>query len=267
MKSFSKALVVLSIGCGPAPAVLLFSDNFDAPDSASFDAASLAGRLSGTLASETYLRSFGFQQSISNNQLLMPLGTNGVRFENALNDPTGGADDRFNWAGGATGATILGAGGFTVSFDWIAPENTLNDWISFQVGTVNADNGNLTDDDYGILFRNNGATERFDNTVNLGAGGTFAASAGGVARAVEITYLFNSFADGSSVSVISSVDGTQVASDTFTWDGNGGEMRMEMGHNAADTRVDNLMITTVPEPSSALILTLGVAGMGLRRKR
>ena len=267
MNRFLSTSALLVLVSGPATAALLFADNFDAEDTTNFDAAPLTGRLSGTLSGETYLRSFGFQQDISNNQLLMPSGTNGVRFENALNDPTGGAADRFDWAAGSTGAAILGAGGFKVAFDWIPVENTLDDWVSFQVGTINADNGNLTNDDYGILFRNNGGTQRFGTLVAPEADGSFTASAGGVTRAVEITYLFSSFADGSAVNVISSVDGTQVANDNFTWDSNGGEMRMEMGHNAANTRIDNLAISTVPEPSSVLILALGCAGMGLRRKR
>jgi hypothetical protein len=225
--------------------------------------------LTGTVAADTYLRSFGSQQAISNNQLLLPINTNGVRFENAANDPgTTGATDRYDWAGGSAGADILTAGGFTVNFDWIAPENTLGDWVSFQVGTINADNGNLTDDDYGILFRNNGLTQRFDNTANLGAGGTFTASAGGVTRMVEIKYTFSSFADGAMVNAVSTVDGTEVANDSFSWDSNSGALYMELGHNAADTRVDNLSVSTnIPEPSSMALLGLGIAGLLLRRLR
>ncbi len=270
MKTPLSVFLLSGLVASPASAVLLFSDNFNTGDTANFDGAPTAGRLSGTVANETYLRSFGFQQSISNNQLLLPNGAggaHGVRFENALNDPTGGATDRFNWAAGATGASILAAGGFVASFDWIAPENTLNDWVSFQVGTINNDNGNLTDDDYGILFRNNGGTERFDNTVNLGAGASFTASAGGVTRQVNITYTFSSFADGAMVNAVSTVDGLQVANDTFTWDGNGGELRFELGHNAANTRIDNLAISTIPEPSQALLILGGLAGLAVRRRR
>ncbi|MFT5498312.1 MAG: hypothetical protein ACI9TH_003723 [Kiritimatiellia bacterium] len=261
-----KVILLSALTSGSTWASLLWSDNFDTADTTNFDGAPLTGRLAGPLAGETYLRSFGFQQDINNNQLLLPTGDNGVRFEDATNDPTSGAADRYNWAGGSAGPAILAAGGFVVSFDWIPPENTLADWVSFQVGTVNADNGNLTDDDYGILFRNNGGAERFDSPTNLGAGGTFAASPGGVARAVKIVYAFTSFADGSSVQAISSVDGTQVANDTFTWDTNAGELRIEMGHNAANTRIDNLMVSTIPEPSSLALLGLGMLGLLLRRR-
>ena len=269
MKIAVFSFVALAASTAPALAsTVLWADNFDAPDTTNFDGAATAGRFSGTLAGETYLRSWGFQQDINNNQLLMPRrGSDGVRFELATNDPTGGADDRYDWAGGGGGAAILGAGGFVVAFDWIPVENTLADWVSFQVGTINADNGNLTNDDYGILFRNNGDTERFDNGVNLGAGGSFTASAGGLVRQVEISYEFTSFADGTNVTATSTVDGVQVASDVFTWDANGGQMRMELGHLAENTRVDNLSISTIPEPSAAALFGLGIFGLLARRRR
>lgn len=254
--------------CTPVPAAVLWQDNFNTANSASFDAAAMTGRLSGAEAGNTYLRSTGSQQQISNNALLMPISGNGVRFETATNDPgVTGAADRFDWAAGSAGPAILGSGGFIVSFDWIPADNTATGWVSFQVGTLNADNGNLTDDDYGILFRNNGATERFDNTVNLGAGGSFSPTAGGVVRRVEITYSFNSFADGASVTAVSRVNGLQVASDSFTWDNNGGGMRMELGNGTVNTSVDNLTISTIPEPAGNLLAGLGAIGLLLRRRR
>ena len=256
---------IFVIGAAPfAHGVVLFTDNFNTANTANFDAAPTTGRLSGTVAGEIVLRSWGAQEQIDNNQLLIPTGVDsGVRFENAAG-PFGGGN-RYNWAAGSAGSSILSAGGFTVSFDWAPPGNSSGNWISFQVGTANADSGNLTDDDYGILFRQNGSTERFDNSVNLGAGGTFVATAGGVLRHVEITYLFSSFADGATVNAVSRVDGIQVASDSFTWDSNGGEMRMELGNNDAGNRVDNLTISTIPEPSPGLLL--GVAALGLSGRR
>src|SRR5687768_9676373 len=184
----------LTIAATAGAQELLFLDNFNTTDSASFDAAPLTGRLSGSVAgTETVLRSWGAQEQINNNQLLLPVSADsGVRWENAAG-PFGAAN-RYSWAAGTTGASILAAGGFSVSFDYAPVDNTSTNWISFQVGTVNADSGNLTNDDYGILFRQNGNTERFDNGVNLGAGGAFTATPGGVLRSVRIDYFFNSFA-------------------------------------------------------------------------
>lgn len=246
----------------PSHAALLWLDNFDTPDNASFDAAStpgsLATRLSGSVGSATNLQSYDLQHAIGSNSALLG-GGGGLRF--------GGGTTRFDWAAGATGTSILAAGGFVVAFDLIPADNTNAEWVSFQVGTINGDSGNLTDDDYGILFRNDGRTERFDNTVNLGAGGTQSpVPGGGITRKVEITYLFSSFADGSSVNAKSRVDGMLLADDTFTWDGNGGAMRMELGSGLAGTRVDNLSISTVPEPSAAALL-LGALGLAARRRR
>jgi hypothetical protein len=165
---------------------VLFADNFNTANNASFDAAATTGRLSGTASAEVVLRSWGAQEQIDNNQLLIPAGgDSGVRFENAAG-PFGAAN-RYNWAGATTGSAITAAGGFVVSFDYSPAGSASANWLSFQVGTVNADSGNLTDDDYGILFRQNGATERWDNSVNRGAGGSFVATAGGVLRHVEIT--------------------------------------------------------------------------------
>ena len=237
MKNLALSLLV-SLSAAHAQTIL-FQDSFDTADGTNFDASDISGRISGTLDGEVVLRSFGAQQQISGNQLLLPTGTNGVRFE--YNDGTFGADNRFNWAAGDTGAAILEAGGFTVSFDATHTGNATADWVSFQVGTVNADNGNLTDDDYGILFRQNGNTERFDNSVNLGAGGTFPATL--AQRKIEIQYSFSSFDDGTDVTATSFVDGVQVASDTFQWDSNGGEMRMELGHNDPNVLIDNVTIS------------------------
>lgn len=248
-----------------AGAAVLFSDNFNTGNTANFDGAPTAGRLSGTLAADIVLRSWGAQESIDNGQLLIPLGVDsGVRFENAAG--SFGATNRYNWAGGSASSAILSSGGFVVSFDWAPPGDASQNWISFQVGTINGDSGNLTNDDYGILFRQNGNTERFDNGVNLGAGGAFVATAGGVLRHVEITYLFSSFADGSTVNAIATVNGTQVASDFFTWDSNSGQIYMELGNNDAGNRVDNLTVSTVPEPSLGLLLG-ATAAMGLVRRR
>jgi hypothetical protein len=257
--------LVLSAASSASSAVL-FADNFNTANNASFDAAPTAGRLSGTASAEVVLRSWGAQEQIDNNQLLIPVGgDSGVRFENAAG--TFGATNRYNWAGATTGSAIVAAGGFVVSFDYSPAGSASTNWISFQVGTVNADSGNLTNDDYGILFRQNGNTERFDNGVNLGAGGSFVATAGGVLRHVEIRYLFSSFADGATVNAISTVNGVQVANDAFTWDSNAGEMRMELGSNDAGNRVDNLTVSTIPEPSLTLLLGLAGLGLSVRRRR
>jgi hypothetical protein len=44
-------------------------------------------------------------------------------------------------------------------------------------------------------------------------------------------------------------------------------MYMELGHNDAGNRVDNLMVSTIPEPSSATLFALCALGLAARRRR
>lgn len=55
------------------------------------------------------------------------------------------------------------------------------------------------------------------------------------------------------MNAISKVNGTQVANDTFAWNGNAGQMRMELG-SVQTSVIDNLMIATIPEPTSAALI-------------
>ncbi|MCA9263175.1 MAG: PEP-CTERM sorting domain-containing protein [Planctomycetales bacterium] len=244
---------------------LLFIDLFDVPDSASFDAAETAGRTAGTVAGETLLKAHRAQQEIRDSQLYA-VATAGVRFENTAGTP--GATNRYDWAAGSAGGNILSAGGFSVSFDWTPTDDVSTNWVAWAVGTANADSGasvvNEAQNDYGILFRNNGGTERFINGGNQGAGGSFATAA---SHHVMIDYEFDSFADGSNVTATSYVDGTQVASDIFAWNNNGGAMYMEFASNQTGSLIDNLTVSTVPEPSAGILFLLSLIGLVARRRR
>lgn len=251
--------------------VVLFSDNFNTSDQRLNDELPpLASRLSGTLASDMALTSHRAHQLIVSNQL-QGVATAGFRFENTT---FAGANDRYDWAAGSAGGGILTAGGFNVTFDWIAPAGAPDptQWVAWAVGTNNADSGasvvNEAANDYGILFRVNGATERFDNATNLGAGGSFSTASN--THIVSIDYTFSSWADGSSVTATSSVDGIQVASDTFQWDSNSGAFYMEFATNNTGSLIDNVTVSTletIPEPSSALLSSLALFRLLVRRRR
>ncbi len=89
-------------------------------------------------------------------------------------------------------------------------------------------------------------------------------------RRVEIACAFSSFADGSTVTATLKVDRIQVASGNFTWEGNGGAIRMKLRHNAANAAnvsIDNLTISTIPKPAGAALAGLGLLGLVLRRRR
>jgi hypothetical protein len=66
-----------------------------------------------------------------------------------------------------------------VAFDWIAGNDTSNNWVSVNMGISGtgvpepAFRVNHAETDIGMLFRFNGDTELFDNGANLGAQGSF----------------------------------------------------------------------------------------------
>ncbi|BCX47989.1 phosphoesterase PA-phosphatase [Haloferula helveola] len=231
----------------PPPPPALFADNFDVADSASFDAADLTGRRSGTLASDIEVRSSGTQQTLVGMQVQLNGGR--LRFE----VPPGGAPiENFDWASGTAGAAILAAGAVQVEFDYIPTDDTSTDWVSFNVGFPDfatlPEPGmrvNHAGTDFGILFRNNGGTQFFKNAAGT-AGGNFTPVL--TARHVVITYGIQSFADGAEVLVEASVDGTQVAEETFSLSGNVGQFGMELGTNEPGTLIDNLTILATSPP-------------------
>ena len=223
---------------------LLWADNFDTADG-QLDTASLTGRLSGTASGETSLQSFGTFQSIAGN-LLDLANIGGVRF--------GPETSRYNWAGATTGSAILGAQGFVVTFD-LSHEGDSIEWLAWKVGTPNNDSAvNAGDVDHAILIRrgpvpNGDVVERWDNGTNLNGTGISYNPVPGVLTTypVELRYTFNSFADGSPVNLVATVAGVEIVNDNFTWDGNGGALRMEMQTSNEGTLIDNLAITTLPE--------------------
>jgi len=250
----------------PASAALLWSDNFDIGGSADLNASMPAGpsRLSGSAATETELEAFGALQPITNDQLGSP-GNGGVRF--------GPETARYDWAGATTGADILSAGGFQVTFDW-TNDGTDTEWVAWKVGTNNSDTPvNGASVDHALLLRNgpNGVgetNERWDNGTNLGFSGVSHNPVVGTQTTypVSLTYSFGSFADGTNVNLVAKVGGISVVNDNFIWDGNAGALHMEMHANTSAHLVDNLAISTIPEPSTVLLSVAGCIAIALVRR-
>lgn len=247
---------------------VLIADNFNAPDTNNFDNSDQTGRRSGLLASDIQLRSALFQHGIAGNQLNFGVGR--VRFQSAAALPT---NVWWNFASGVGGTQILADHGLLVQFDWTPPDNTSNNWVSFDVGFLDQTAGepsirvNDAQTDFGILFRDNGGTQYFDNGAATD-GPNFDAST--VApRHVALTYSFSSFADGTDVLVSASVNGVPVLSNQqFQWDNNSGALFMELGNLAAGAKIDNFSIATIPEPSGyALLGFMASLGLALHRRR
>ncbi|MBK1835329.1 hypothetical protein [Roseibacillus ishigakijimensis] len=247
-----KATLITSLVAGATavtlPAqTLLFSDTFNTDADGQLNSFNppAEGRLGGLAAGETALESFAAHQNITGNRLDF-IGTGGARF--------GGETARFNWGGETTGPTILAAGGLTFRYEWTHSGNT-SEWLALKAGTNNSDTGvNAAGIDYAFLIRqgftaSGESNESWDNGVALGFSGQNYAPVAGEATTyeVEISYYFESFDDGSPVSISASVDGTRVLADAFTWEDNGNAVHFEFHANRPDNFLDNLTIETVTE--------------------
>jgi len=260
--------IALGLSASGSHAAVIFTDNFDIPDTGSLDGSVQAGRHTGMLASNVVLRSGGIQHTISGGQLNVltpPFGR--VRFQDAGALP---GNSLWNFASGAAGAQILADGGFRFEFDWTPPNNTTDDWVCLNVGFNYLDTAvGATDPstDFGLLIRNNGSTKFFDNSVG-GVSPTFDVT-NVTQRHAAIDFSFSSYADGSSVTANFFVDNVAVGAPVvFDWSGNGGVINIEMAANNNTKRVDNISISTIPEPSGVMLLGLaGVIATGRRRRK
>lgn len=283
MKISSLLLSLIVLAPASAPAVTIFSDNFNAPDSNNLDNSVQTGRRGGLLGDSVQVRSARIQSAISNNQLhLLRHATSGagrVRFHDL--DANGAATNTWHdFSTGIAGQAILNDGGFRVAFDWTTPDNAANNWISLAVGFPTAavlaepsTRLNHVETDFGILFRSNGShttelggAQFFDNSVATTTTATF--DGANLTRQVVIQFNLDSFADGSTVLASAWVDGTQMlANQPFLLENNGGAFRMELGsYEIGGSRFDNLVIETIPEPAAAALAAAGLA-LGLRRRR
>jgi hypothetical protein len=250
-------------------AAVIFADNFNAPNTGNLDLSSQAGRRTGT-DTAIQVRSSEIQHGIAGNALNFLNGNTGrVRFHNDPDNDVNTAGTWHDWAA-ADGPAILAAGGLRVEFDWITGNTNSDNWVAFDIGHNSESAGepafrvNDGGTDLGILFRFSGLTEIFDNGTNLGAGGSVSPVLG--LRHMMIDYGFTSFADGAPVTIKAYESGTNVYTGSFTWAGNSGQLYMEL-ETLENTTIDNLSISTVPEPSAVGLGLLCVAGIASRRRR
>ncbi|MGI9243556.1 MAG: hypothetical protein ACR2RV_22335, partial [Verrucomicrobiales bacterium] len=202
------------------------------------------------LNTQIQVRSSRIQHGITANQLnFLNNRTGRIRFHNDLDGDVNTGEDWYDWSTGITGTQILAGGGIRVEFDWDASNDTSNNWVSVNAGHSNEAAGepgfrvNEASNDIGILFRFNGLSELFDNGENLGAQGDHVPTIG--LRHITVEYYFDSFANGTSVTMTADVDGTMIYTGSpFTWDGNDGEFYMEIG-TLESTLIDNVRISTV----------------------
>jgi hypothetical protein len=148
----------------------------------------------------------------------------------------------------------------TVSFDWTSGDTTSGDWIFFSVGTVGDISYALplrvTDVsmDAGIIFKNSGGVQAFNNGVN-NANGSFTPT--GDEHLVTLNYLFTSWAADAPVTLDATVDGTSVLTDSFTWSHGAGAQYMDLGTFNNTALIDNFTIQTLPEPTTWAMMAGG----------
>lgn len=185
-------------------------------------------------------------------------GSNGLRF---------GTSPGFNWATGAVGALIIADGGFSVSYDFdLNGFGSDDDWMSVRVGNsgenIGVNNANV---DFGALTRGDGRMETFEGGgPTLNVNGLGIASARAVHR-FTLQYAFTSFAAGSTVNFSGFVDGVQIGTDTFTWNGTN-DVKIFLGGRVNGSLIDNVQVSTIPEPTAALLSGLGILALGRRRR-
>lgn len=264
--SLAGLLFALPIGTSGA-ATLLYSETFNNEATPNYN---------GGTAPETNLGgAIGVLQSSGSAQS-SNAGNTAWQFASGLVGGASGGGDKglrfgtspgYNWASGPTALLILADGGFSVSYDFdLAGLGTDDDWMSVRVGNGPENIGvNANNVDYGALTRADGRMQTFEgngaavDVTNLGIAS---------ARAVHnftLSYAFTSFAAGSTVNFTGFVDGVQIGTDTFTWNGTE-DVKIFLGGRVNGSLIDNVKISTIPEPSAALLSGLGVVAL-LRRRR
>jgi hypothetical protein len=263
-KTINLAWLLLALPAGTSSAAtLLYSEDFNNEATPNYN--------SGTTPETNFGASIGVLQSSGTGQGGnagntawqfstggLTGGQRGLRF---------GSSPGFNWATGPIGALIVADGGFSVSYDFdLAGLGTDDDWMSVRVGNgaenIDVNNANV---DYGVLTRGDGRMQTFEgggptlDVTNLGT-----ASARAIHR-FTLQYAFTSFAVGSTVNFTGLVDGVPIGTDTFTWNGTD-DVKIFLGGRVNGSLIDNVQVSTIPEPSAALLSGLAILALARRRR-
>jgi hypothetical protein len=260
---------------GSHASTLLFQDTFDRPDSDDIDAAS--GGMSGSLAPLAYnevREGSGAPTSIAvvSSTLALAVGP--------------GASDVF-LEHNFTDASILSDGGFRVSLDVLQFNSTTDQvdrYIAFGIGMSEAEALSLQDgNDAGqptlrsaSPLSGSGATVVSDFSLDLSQdgkvrvwlngniatgsgpaqtfdvnGGSNFASGATINGTIAAEFFFSDFNAGSTVNYKVFYNGSELGTGSFNWSGTEENYIALAGRDASGAFADNLVITTLPEPSSA----------------
>jgi hypothetical protein len=255
------------VGPPCAASTLLWSDNFGVPDS-SLTESGQANRNEGRFASLISLNNAKYIMHIRDQRLeLTGRSQEGrLRFHDA--DQPGA---RLDFASGDIGATIRREGGLRVDFDWFPPHqgSALDDWIALSAGipaAVTAEPAVRVDHpstDIGLKLRFDGRIKAYDNGLVTGSTTPYRAAGNG-SKHVSVEYHFQSNAENAPVLMTAWVNDQLVHRGLYTWQGDGGQLHLEVGAKAP-SRIDNLRLSTVPEGPS--LVFAGFVAMACLRRR
>jgi hypothetical protein len=250
---------------------VLLSNNFNQPNG-NFDNGPLT-EYGGTLGGSVVMASQKVEATVVNDQLSLK-GTPGVttgeiRFDNYGSTGATPSTGLFDFSQGATGSSLLAGSGMQISFNWTPVDSNNDDWLALDngVGTFNV-NYTVVDGatDSGLLLRDDGTTTIFQQ----GAGGTGTTPGSTLlpSDSVVVDYYYNSFANGSPVTMDAYVNGTLAATENFAWTNASDYLQLDSDVNGE--LISNFAISTispVPEPASIGILAIGSLGLLARRRR
>ena len=249
MASLVAAGFLIASGVCAQAQTVIYTDNFDIPNTASLDGSTQTGRHTGILSNNVVGRSGGIQHTITSSNLNLLAKTVGTATGRMRLHDAANTANRWNWASGTAGTQILTDGGMKISFDWTAADNTSANWISYCVGIPTTTDPDIriieAGTDGGILLRNNGGAQVFKSGSG-GATATFNVTS--LTRHVDLNYAFTSWADGASVTFSAYVNNVLVISTNFTWSGQAGVHHMEIASIANGTKIDNYTVASFAPP-------------------
>lgn len=267
-KNISLACLMFALPAGTSgAATVLYSENFNSEATPNYNAGTTPEINFGALIGVLQSSGTGQGGNAGNTAWQFSSGLAGGAAGGGSNGLRFGTGPGFNWASGAIAALIVADGGLSVSYDFdLAGLGSDDDWMSVRVGNgaenIGVNNANV---DYGVLTRGDGRMETFEGggpSLNVNALGTASARA---VHNFTLQYAFTSFDAGSTVTFTGFVDGVQIGTDTFTWNATN-NVTIFLGGRVNGSLIDNVQVSTIPEPSAALLSGLGILAL-IRRRR
>ncbi|WP_193215153.1 PEP-CTERM sorting domain-containing protein [Luteolibacter marinus] len=250
-----------------APAVTLLTDDFTVSSNSQDVNQELAGRQTGTLATSTYT-GYGTQHQVGNSTT-------------DVGQPGGAANSNFlllafnsSFHSDLNVAT-LAAGPLTIEFDMYLrgtnpggnPDDT--NWGAFALRAAGEVWPIAGGDEFGMLVRANGGVQTFQG----GNGALPSWDTPGLAMADHWTFTFTNTAgtgsafDGSGSQVTVMNGATTLGTISLNQLNQSNLVFGFRNYNDRFIGIDNLSVSTVPEPSGLLLLSAGAGLLTLRRRR